>query len=210
MNASSNTIYIHNPVNVPTGGVFGDSWKHQITQFQASSSNSEAAMQYVLPWFYTCRLDVPFDAVAAALELCQQAQLTELVAEADLTLNSEGTCFVSSEEPETSYLAFPLLTLGVMLSIVLRHSCRSSNSAFAMTISVILLSIVLGYGRLWLPALPNNSLLVFDNCYLPSWLSMTVLSDTSILTRCVFGCLHTVMPIVRHPSVHDLTITNCQ
>lgn len=76
------------------GRVFGDSWKHQITHFKASSSNSQAALQYVLPWFYTCRLDVPFDAVPAALELCQQAQLTELVTEADLTLNSEGTCFL--------------------------------------------------------------------------------------------------------------------
>ena len=82
-----------------------------MTHFQASCSNSEAALQYVLPWFYTCRLDVPFDAVAAAVQLCQQAQLTDLVAEANLTLNSEGTPLVSSEEPQTSDMSFPLLTL---------------------------------------------------------------------------------------------------
>lgn len=63
-------------------------------------------MQYVLPWFYTCRLDVPFDAVAAALELCQHAQLTELVAEADLTLNSEGTLWFQTRAA-VSYLALP-------------------------------------------------------------------------------------------------------
>lgn len=96
----------------PAGRVFGDSWKQQITHFQASSSNSQAALQYVLPWFYTCRLDVPFDAVAAALELCRQAQLIELVAEADLTLNSEGTCLLLSKEPKTSCLSFPQSTWG--------------------------------------------------------------------------------------------------
>lgn len=83
----------------PAGRVFGDSWKQQITHFQASSRASEAALQYVLPWFYTCRLDVPFDAVAAALQLCHQAQLTELIAEANLTLNSEGTlCLLKSSK----------------------------------------------------------------------------------------------------------------
>ena len=70
------------------GSILGDSWQQAVTQVQASDSQS--ALQYVLPWFYTCRLDVPFDAVPAALALCEQMQLTELVEEANLALNSEG------------------------------------------------------------------------------------------------------------------------
>ncbi|KAL3148881.1 Ankyrin repeat and BTB/POZ domain-containing protein 1 [Trebouxia sp. C0010 RCD-2024] len=88
------TVYAHKfllVVRAPAvGRVFGDSWKHQVTHFQAPSSSSEAVLQYLLPWFYTCRLDVPFDAVPAAVELCQRAQLSHLVAEADSTLNSEA------------------------------------------------------------------------------------------------------------------------
>lgn len=72
------------------GRLFGDSWKECVTSHKVSSSAKQAALQYMLPWFYTCRLDVPFDTVPAALELCEQVQLTELVDEANLALNSEG------------------------------------------------------------------------------------------------------------------------
>ena len=77
------------------GAIFGDIWQLAVTHHHVSSSSSEqSALQFLLPWFYTCRLDVPFDAVPAALELCQQAVLTELVDEANLALNSEGTACI--------------------------------------------------------------------------------------------------------------------
>jgi hypothetical protein len=72
------------------GSLFGDGWKQPQTRHKVASSSNPLALQALLRWFYTCRLDVAFDAVSACLELCQQVQLTELVAEANLVLNSEG------------------------------------------------------------------------------------------------------------------------
>lgn len=71
------------------GRLFGESWHNALTEYKAPSGQTD--LQYLLPWFYTCRLDVPFDAVPAALELCRQVQLTDLVDEANLALNSEGS-----------------------------------------------------------------------------------------------------------------------
>jgi len=71
--------------------LWGDSWQQQQTHYAAADTSTPAALQALLRWFYTCRLDVPFDAVPACLELCQQVQLTELVDEANLALNSEGS-----------------------------------------------------------------------------------------------------------------------
>ena len=72
------------------GSLFGDGWKQQQTHHTVASSSNPLALQALLRWFYTCRLDVAFDAVSACLELCQQVQLTELVEEANLALHSEG------------------------------------------------------------------------------------------------------------------------
>ncbi|KAL0054628.1 hypothetical protein WJX82_000172 [Trebouxia sp. C0006] len=88
------TVYAHKfllAVRAPAiGSLFGDGWKQQQTHHTVASSSNPLALQALLRWFYTCRLDVAFDAVSACLELCQQVQLTELVEEANLALNSEA------------------------------------------------------------------------------------------------------------------------
>ncbi|KAA6425617.1 MAG: hypothetical protein FRX49_04514, partial [Trebouxia sp. A1-2] len=73
------------------GSLFGDGWKQQQTHHTVASSSNPLALQALLRWFYTCRLDVAFDAVSACLELCQQVQLTELVEEANLALHTGNT-----------------------------------------------------------------------------------------------------------------------
>ncbi|KAL0021902.1 hypothetical protein WJX79_001281 [Trebouxia sp. C0005] len=88
------TVYAHKfllAVRAPAiGSLFGDGWKQQQTHHTVASSSNPLALQALLRWFYTCRLDVAFDAVSACLELCQQVQLTELVEEANLALHSEA------------------------------------------------------------------------------------------------------------------------
>ncbi|DBA74292.1 hypothetical protein WJX77_001158 [Trebouxia sp. C0004] len=88
------TVYAHKfllAARAPAiGSLFGDGWKQQQTHHKAASSSNPLALQALLRWFYTCRLDVAFDAVSACLHLCQQVQLTELVEEANLALNSEA------------------------------------------------------------------------------------------------------------------------
>ena len=96
INYAANVTYqIGNDIPTLAGSLFGDSWTQHQTEYTVSSSSSPAALQALLRWFYTSRLDVPFDAVPVCLELCQQVQLTDLAEEAILALHSEGTTILS-------------------------------------------------------------------------------------------------------------------
>lgn len=72
------------------GKLFASSWQQSPTTYTETDPNQQAPLQALLRWFYTSRLELPYEAVPACLQLLQLVGLTELADEANAIVNSEG------------------------------------------------------------------------------------------------------------------------
>lgn len=59
--------------------------------YTESDATKQAPMQALLRWFYTTRLELPYEAVPVCLQLLHMAGLADLADEANAIMNSEGT-----------------------------------------------------------------------------------------------------------------------
>ena len=75
---------------LPAGKVFGTAWEETPTYYTETDASKQAPLQALLRWFYTSRLELPYEAVPACLQLLQTVRLTDLADEASAIMDSEG------------------------------------------------------------------------------------------------------------------------